>query len=134
MASICTICKKSPLVVDLKRQADATISVSGVACPITRLNNGTWLYDRSEKDVYRLLIDAYCLCVENIYNMEGEAETDSIYGVVRPVKRCAKSDIIENYGDSQFPKQLRIFAEAVYGQAPGGTNGTAMSQMMVAME
>ncbi|KAF9770845.1 hypothetical protein IL306_011556 [Fusarium sp. DS 682] len=44
------------------------------------------------------------------------------------------SDIIENYGDSQFPMQLRMFAEAVYGQAPGGTNGTAMRQMMVAME
>ncbi|KHN95384.1 Zinc finger, MYND-type [Metarhizium album ARSEF 1941] len=49
---------------------------------------------------------------------------------------CAveKSDIIENYGDPQFPMQLRMFAERVYGRAPGGTNGAPMRQMMVAME
>lgn len=44
-----------------------------------------------------------------------------------------KGDIINNYGDPQFPMQLRMFAEAAYGRTPGGTNGTAMRQMM-AME
>ncbi|KAK2598145.1 hypothetical protein QQS21_005696 [Conoideocrella luteorostrata] len=150
----------------------------GVDHPFTRLENGTWLYDRSEKDVYGLLIDAYRLRVEDLYNMEGEAEADSIYGGApnglhgfqRFLKKVAsrpgllppwwdatkkrdceklgmttgqwfdlgqavnKSDIIENYGDSQFPMQLRMFAEAVYGRVPGGTNGSAMRQLMVAME
>ncbi|KJZ67956.1 hypothetical protein HIM_12655 [Hirsutella minnesotensis 3608] len=150
----------------------------GIARPFTRLDNGTWLHDRSEKDVYGLLIDAYRLRAEDMYNMEGEADTDSIYGgaanglrgfkrFLERVERCPgllppwwdakkkeecetlgmtpsqwhdlraaveKSDIIEQYGDSRFPMQLRMFAESVYGRAPGGTRGTAMRQMMVAME
>ncbi|EFZ04328.1 hypothetical protein X797_011720 [Metarhizium robertsii] len=50
------------------------------APPVTRLHNGTRLHDRSERDVYGLLIDAYRLRVEGMYNIEGEADTDSIYG------------------------------------------------------
>lgn len=45
-----------------------------------------------------------------------------------------KGDIIEHYGESTFPMQLRMFAEAVYGTAPGGTSGGAMRQMMMMME
>ncbi|KAK1731346.1 hypothetical protein CaCOL14_009849 [Colletotrichum acutatum] len=48
--------------------------------PFTRLDNGTWLHDRPEKDVYRLLIDAYRLHVEDEYNIDGDAAEDSIYG------------------------------------------------------
>lgn len=44
-----------------------------------------------------------------------------------------KSDIIEHYGDREFPMQLRMLAEAVYGSV-GGSDGTAMRRMMVAME
>ncbi|OAQ57975.1 MYND domain-containingprotein [Purpureocillium lilacinum] len=150
----------------------------GVASPFTRLDNGTWLHGRSEKDVYGLLIDAYRLRAEDMYNLEGEADADSIYGgaanglrgfkrFLQRVERCPgllpswwdekkkdecealgmnplqwydlgaaveKSDIIDQYGDSRFPMQLRMFAEAVYGRAPGGTNGKAMRQLMVAME
>ncbi|AEO59523.1 hypothetical protein MYCTH_16152, partial [Thermothelomyces thermophilus ATCC 42464] len=43
-----------------------------IAKPFTRLDNGTWLHDRPEKDVYRLLIDAYRLRVEDNYKLEGE--------------------------------------------------------------
>lgn len=52
----------------------------GVSKPFTRLDNGTWLHDRSETDVYRLLIDAYRLRVEDTYTIEGEIEYDSVYG------------------------------------------------------
>lgn len=45
-----------------------------------------------------------------------------------------KSDIIEHYGDPQFPMQLRMFGEAVYGTAPGGMSGTAMRKMLASME
>ncbi|KAM4063631.1 hypothetical protein HRG_014068 [Hirsutella rhossiliensis] len=50
MALECNSCKKSPPEVALKR------------------------------DVYGLLIDAYRLRAEDMYNIEGEADADSIYG------------------------------------------------------
>ncbi|RYP74967.1 hypothetical protein DL769_003902 [Monosporascus sp. CRB-8-3] len=151
---------------------------SPIAKPFTRLDNGTWLHDRPEIDVYRLLIDAYRMHVEDAYEIEGEQEEDSIYtgapngllgfrrflgrvescrGLLPPWwnsekrnacerlgmdasqwcdLRCAveKSDIIDHYGDSRFPMQLRMFAEAVLGRAPGGADGTTMRKMMVMME
>lgn len=150
----------------------------GIAKPFTRLENGTWLHDRPEKDVYGLLIDAYRLRMDDMYNMEGEIDADSLYGgapngsvgfgkflgrvASRPgllpawwnetkKRECEqlgvtagqwfdlgasveKSDIMEHYGESTFPMQLRMFAEAVYGTAPGGTSGGAMRQMMMMME
>ncbi|KAM3439000.1 hypothetical protein NHJ13734_003935 [Beauveria thailandica] len=141
----------------------------GIATPFTHLDKGTWLHDRPHKDVYALLVDAYRLRVEDMYNLEGEIEEGSLYGgassglagfrrflarvAARPGLlppwwdagkkkdwhdlRCAveKSDIIEHYGDAQFPMQLRMFAEAVYGgRAPGGSSGKAMMSMMMAME
>ena len=45
-----------------------------------------------------------------------------------------KGDVIEHYGDPRIPMQLRMFAEAVYGRGPGGSNGAGMRAMMVAME
>ncbi|KAL7908640.1 hypothetical protein GGI35DRAFT_408243 [Trichoderma velutinum] len=149
-----------------------------VSMPFTRLDKGTWLHNRTEMDVYRLLIDAYRLRVEDTYTMEGELMEGSIYdgnpdglpgfrkflraaaavpGLLPPWwsnekkaacerlgmdasqwsdLRCAveKSDIIEQYGDPQFPMQLRMLAEAVYKRGPGGSDGTAMRKMMMSME
>ncbi|GAB1309997.1 hypothetical protein MFIFM68171_00207 [Madurella fahalii] len=51
----------------------------GITEPFTRLDNGTWLHNRSEKDVYRLLLDAYRLRVEDTYALEGEIEANSLY-------------------------------------------------------
>ncbi|KAL6868777.1 hypothetical protein ACO1O0_000095 [Amphichorda felina] len=48
--------------------------------PFTRLDQGTWLHDRPETDVYRLLIDTYRLRLEDNYIFEGVVEEDSIYG------------------------------------------------------
>lgn len=50
-----------------------------ISQPFTRLDNGTWLHDRPEKDVYRLLIDAYRLRVEDNYNLEGDVDAGSLY-------------------------------------------------------
>ena len=44
------------------------------------------------------------------------------------------ADVIEHYGDSQFPMQLRMFAGPVYGSAPGGGYGKSMMQLFMAME
>ncbi|KAH7140936.1 putative MYND domain protein [Dactylonectria macrodidyma] len=48
--------------------------------------------------------------------------------------KVEKSDIIEQYGDAQFPMQLRMFTEAVLGRGPGGSNGAPMRGVMMAME
>ncbi|KAI3331448.1 putative MYND domain protein [Xylariaceae sp. AK1471] len=50
-----------------------------IAKPFTRLDNGTYLHDRPEIDVYRLLIDSYRLRIEDEYKFEGNANEDNIY-------------------------------------------------------
>ncbi|KAG6030499.1 hypothetical protein E4U41_007819 [Claviceps citrina] len=153
----------------------------GITNPFTRLDDGTWLHNRPERDVYGLLIDTYRLRMEDDYKLGGEAHSDSMYagrpdgragfrrfltlaesrpGLLPPWwtpdkrRSCEalgaapdqwyslgqvveKGDITERYGDARFPMQLRMFGEAVYGTAPGGTGGTggtAMRRMMMMME
>lgn len=53
---------------------------AGINKPFHRLNDKTWLHNRPEQDVYKLLIDCYRLRMEDDYNLEGEADVDSIYG------------------------------------------------------
>jgi len=48
--------------------------------PFTRLDNGTYLHDRPEIDVYRILIDSYRMRVEDEYVFEGNVSNDSLYG------------------------------------------------------
>jgi splicing suppressor protein 51 len=52
--------------------------------PFTRLNEGTWLHDRPEEDVYRLLIDAYRLRVEDNCNLEDQWDDDCLYAFEGP--------------------------------------------------
>lgn len=49
---------------------------------------------------------------------------------------CAveKSDIIEHYGDSRFPMQLRMLAEIIIGRGFAGNDGSSMRQVMMMME
>ena len=47
--------------------------------PFTRLDNGTYLHNRPEKDVYRLLLDTYHLRVDDMYTLEGGVDDDNIY-------------------------------------------------------
>ncbi|KAI0436916.1 putative MYND domain protein [Xylaria telfairii] len=146
--------------------------------PFTRLDNNSYLHDRPEEDVYRVLIDAYRLRIEDEYTFEGNAAVDSIYGGAESSLlgfqkflrlavsragllppwwnaqkqkacetlgmdssqwhdlRCAveKGDVIEHYGDSRFPMQLRMLGEAVIGRGFGSHNGTQMRKMMAMME
>lgn len=48
--------------------------------PFHHLDDRTWLHDRPERDVFKLLIDTYRLRMEDNYNLEGDADNDSIYG------------------------------------------------------
>lgn len=47
--------------------------------PFTRLDNGTWLHGRPERDVYRLLLDAYRLRASDDQIYKGESAAESIY-------------------------------------------------------
>ncbi|ETS00346.1 putative MYND domain protein, partial [Trichoderma reesei RUT C-30] len=47
--------------------------------PFTRLDQGTWLHDRPERETYQLLIDAYRLRVEDTYTFRGELMEGSLY-------------------------------------------------------
>ncbi|KAB5522016.1 putative MYND domain protein [Coniochaeta sp. 2T2.1] len=119
--------------------------------PFTRLDNGTWLHDRPEKDVYRLLIDAYRLRMEDEYNIEGEADEDSIYGGASNGSAGFKRSLmkIEQRNRNLLPswwdeskraacmalgRQRGMFAEPVYWSAPGGGDGKGMRQLFMAME
>ncbi|KAF4979363.1 hypothetical protein FZEAL_4404 [Fusarium zealandicum] len=149
-----------------------------IAKPFTRLDKGKYLHDRPEADVYRVLIDAYRLRVEDSFKFDGNVDADSLYGgapdglagfkrflqeaASRPgllppwwtadkKAECEKlgmdpdqwwnlrttvekQDVIENYGDSQFPMQLRMLADAITLKSIGGAEGSGMRKMMAAME
>ncbi|KAI1328072.1 hypothetical protein F5Y16DRAFT_164933 [Xylariaceae sp. FL0255] len=149
-----------------------------IANPFTRLQNGIYLHDRPEADVFRVLIDSYRLRVEDEFKLEGNIQPGSIHsgaasglkgfqnflevaakvnGLLPPwwdatkkeaceafgmepdqaydLRRAVdKSDIIEYYGDSKFPMQLRMLAEKIFGRGPGGSSGAGMMGMMASME
>ncbi|GME25498.1 hypothetical protein M1813_003692 [Neofusicoccum parvum] len=143
--------------------------------PFTRLDSGTWLHDRPEKDVYKLLIDTFRLRLNDDYNLEAINTDGSVFAGERnslPAFRkflrklesrqdllppwwneqkkaeCIaagmvgapdwssleaapkKSDILEHYGDSQMPMQMRMLGERIYGRGPGGQDGTMMLSFM----
>ncbi|KAF6806481.1 mynd domain-containing protein [Colletotrichum sojae] len=50
-----------------------------IVAPFTRLEEGTYLYDRPEQDVYRILVDTYRLRMEDNLKIDGTREPDCIY-------------------------------------------------------
>ena len=48
--------------------------------PFTALQEKKWLHNRPEKDVYKLLIDACRLRLDDDYKFSGDCDDDSIYG------------------------------------------------------
>lgn len=51
-----------------------------ISKPFHKLYEKKWLHDRPSKDVYKLLVDAYRLRLEDEYVYNGDASVDSIYG------------------------------------------------------
>lgn len=47
--------------------------------PFTRLDQGTYLHERPEKDVFKLLIDSFRIRQEDDFNFEGKAMPRSVY-------------------------------------------------------
>lgn len=48
--------------------------------PFHQLEFQTWLHDRTEKDVFKLLIDTYRLSIEDDFNFEHQRDRNTIYG------------------------------------------------------
>jgi splicing suppressor protein 51 len=48
--------------------------------PFHQLEARTWLHNRPEPDVFKLLIDAYRFRMHDNYTLEGHADADGIYG------------------------------------------------------
>lgn len=55
--------------------------------PFHCLDAQTWLHDRSEQDVFKLLIDTYRFRVEDDYKFGGEVDNDSLYGGAQDGRR-----------------------------------------------
>ncbi|KAF9134111.1 hypothetical protein BGX30_012044 [Mortierella sp. GBA39] len=51
--------------------------------PFHRLNDRTWLHNRSEKDVQKLLIDIYRLRMDDTFKFDHMVENDSLYSGAR---------------------------------------------------
>ncbi|KAF2868841.1 hypothetical protein BDV95DRAFT_642775 [Massariosphaeria phaeospora] len=136
---------------------------SHISKPFTALDNNTWLHDRAEGDVFKLLIDG--TDSDSVYG----GNSDSLPGFRRFIrlvssragllppwwssdkqaeceafgmgnnwsslkKMTTKEQIQAHYGEDKMPMQMRMFAEAVYHRGPGGQDGTAMRKMMAKME
>ncbi|KAF9285292.1 hypothetical protein BGZ68_003981 [Mortierella alpina] len=128
-----------------------------IAKPFHRLHDKTWLHGRSEQDVYKLLIDSFRLMLEDDYKFEGDVQIDTIYDGAadsssafreflkqaekRPgllpswwsPEKAAACDIMDHYGDTLMPMQLRMLREQITLRGPGGQSGAAMIQQMMAM-
>jgi hypothetical protein len=49
-------------------------------------------------------------------------------------KKTEKAAIIDHYGDTMMPMQMRMLAKSIYGTAIGGRPGTGMLNMQIMME
>ncbi|KAF8930517.1 hypothetical protein BGZ47_000501 [Haplosporangium gracile] len=80
-APIMTNSSKSPLFV--KESGQEVISnglIKHIDKPYHHLNNRTWLHDRPEEDVYKLLIDCFRMRQHDDFTMEGLKDKDGLYG------------------------------------------------------
>jgi splicing suppressor protein 51 len=146
--------------------------------PFHHLNDKTWLHNRPENDVFKLLIDTYRFRMEDNFTLEGDRDRDSVYGGAADgrvgfqrflrlaevkdgllpswwskekgdecvalglsngpwsslAKKVTKSELIQHYGNSLMPMQLRLFGEQVYGRGPGGQSGEMIIMMQMQAE
>lgn len=53
--------------------------ITTVEKPFSKLSTRTWLHDRPQGDVYKLLIDTFRLRQEDDYNLDGDVEEGTVY-------------------------------------------------------
>lgn len=146
--------------------------------PFHKLDAGTWLHDRSEKDVFKLLIDSFRLRCSDEFTFEnkitkgtvqaGEANSKTAFesflrlvgsksGILPSwwfhdkAEECVafcmnsgdwsdlhraveKQGIIEHYGETLMPMQMRMFYEKISGRGLMGQNCNSMLQMQKRQE
>ncbi|KAL7913316.1 hypothetical protein GGI35DRAFT_477107 [Trichoderma velutinum] len=149
-----------------------------IEMPFTRLEQGTWLHNRPETDVYKILAETYRLLVAETLFFESEPmegilvngsygdrdgfriflrQAAAIQGLLPPwwskenEAACVHflvyplgwpqlpfddkmRGIMDHYGDRLFPLQLRMLAEAVYGNHPSGLDARSMRELLMREE
>jgi len=170
-----------PSIASASPSSGAAGSVRGLTVaiekPFHRLNDRTWIHDRSEEDTYKLLIDTYRLRMDDDFKFEGKHNPGSLYanasdgvegfrsflglaesrdGLLPPwwssekavacvevgntsgwnslSRKADKAKMIDHYGDSNMPMQMRLFGEQVYGTAPGGQPGAPIIALQMRAE
>ncbi|KAF1952091.1 hypothetical protein CC80DRAFT_528067 [Byssothecium circinans] len=146
--------------------ADSTLKgvEKHVPDPFTRLDKGTYLHDRPETDVFKLLIDSFRMRQADDFNFENKATPRSLYtgatSSIEPFRKyldkaaaqpeCAKfgesgawsdlrkkvtkQEISQHYGNDRMPMQMRMLAEAVYGCGTMGQDGSGIRKLMMQAE
>ncbi|KAF9134110.1 hypothetical protein BGX30_012043 [Mortierella sp. GBA39] len=106
-APVMTNSSKSPLFVTEPGQEVISNGLKKhIDKPYHRLNSKTWLHDRPEEDVYKLLIDCFRMRQHDDFTMEGLKEKDGLYGGANHsqagfkrflVKAEARQDLLPNW-------------------------------------
>ncbi|KAH7394349.1 hypothetical protein BKA66DRAFT_557395 [Pyrenochaeta sp. MPI-SDFR-AT-0127] len=89
--------------------------------PFTRLDQGKYLHDRPETDVYKLLIDSFRMREADDFNFESKAMAGSVYtgaeSSIEPfrhylAKAAAMPNILPSWWISQKQKECEAFSES----------------------
>jgi splicing suppressor protein 51 len=89
--------------------------------PFTKLDQGTYLHDRPEKDVYRLLIDSFRIRLADNLNLEGKATPNTDYtgapssiGEFRKylVKAGTRPNLLPSWWTADKKKACEAFGES----------------------
>ncbi|KAJ4358294.1 uncharacterized protein N0V89_002875 [Didymosphaeria variabile] len=91
-----------------------------ISDPFTRIDKGTYLHDRPEKDVFKLLVDAFRMRKADAYKMEGKTTPDSVYtgtaSSIVPFRRFLlrvelKRGYMPSWWNSEKKKECEEFGE-----------------------
>ena len=121
-----------PEVLQVVQTSDTTTATELVACkkidvhisdPFTRLDQGHYLHDRSEKDVFKVLIDALRLHKHDVVNFDHAVDEGSVYaGEDSSIKdfrnflhlATSKPGILPSWWDAEKQKECEAFSESNY--------------------
>jgi splicing suppressor protein 51 len=88
--------------------------------PFTRLDQGKYLHDRPEKDVYKLLIDSFRMREADDLNLEGKTTPGSIYtgasSSIAPFRqylaKAATRNVLPPWWNADKQKECEAFGES----------------------
>ena len=88
--------------------------------PFTKLDQGKYLHDRPEKDVYKLLIDSFRMRQADDLNLEGKTTPRSVYtgapSSIEPFRgylaKAATRKVLPPWWDAEKQKECEAFGES----------------------